>query len=583
VNNQKQINKNWQEFLAEAKYDFKPGRSRAETEADPVNKLPRHLATTIRNHAEYFAQSMIEDKDVKQMAAFATAVRATGIKAKSEQMYYVFFKDDDTYLDPFDQDALTQTGNGYYAWRESLPSDPPESSAALGDAFEKEVVMNLERSLGQELTITWFSDKFPSLFSSLKNDPEFLEPFDTDNDETLSDDELNQISLDDIPALEPLIPDLSDFDFDPNPLPVVAEPADEPEQTPEPESEPEYEPDDQDKVVAGINSDVYPDSLMNILKPIDFLTKDEKGQLLLLMLKATEEDDVVLEAIGDSDRGPRTFSPNTTKELNDLIAKFGLEPQNQKKLERTIQKWARMNTVKFSAPPKERDVEPERPPEAPVDDETQPEDEESGIVDKAMDTVKQKAQDLGVEMPDVEQVKLALDAISFAGVTGAGEIVATPATIASLALNIATKDWDDALIDVVSLLPVAGKAFRLSAKTAKTAKAAKTLATAADVSARAGKIADVVKKGKAAKNVAKNLGAILGSRLDKGELQQVAKIRDFITKLSDSGVFGDAPSELSEPFLDMMAAANKAQRDKNNVTESLDRLQTLAGINKRIL
>ena len=176
-----------------------------------------------------------------------------------------------------------------------------------------------------------------------------------------------------------------------------------------------------------------------------------------------------------------------------------------------------------------------------------------------MDTVKQKAQDLGVEIPDVEQVKLALDAISFAGVTGAGEIIATPATIASLALNIATKDWDDALIDVVSLLPVAGKAFKLSAKTAKTAKAAKTLATAADISSRAGKIADVVKKGKAAKNVAKNLGAILGSRLDKGELQQVAKIRDFIAKLADSGVFGDAPSELSEPFLDMMTAANKAQ------------------------
>lgn len=576
MNNQKQINKNWQEFLAEAKYDFKPGYTRAYTKADPLNKLPRHLAKTIRNHAEYFAQRMIEDKDVKQMAAFATAVRATGIKAKSDQMYYVFMKDDDTYLDPFGQDALTQTGNGYYAWRESLPSGVPEPSAALADAFEKEVVMNLEKMLGQELTITWFSDKFPSLFSSLKNDPEFLEPFDTDNDETLSDDELNQIPLDDIPELEPLVPDLSDFDFDPNPLPVVAKPADEPEQTPEPESEPEYEPDDQDKVVAGINSDVYPDSLMNILKPIDFLTKDEKGQLLLLMLKATEEDDVVLEAIGDSDRGPRTFSPNTTRELNDLIASFGLESQNQKKLERTIQKWARMNTVKFSAPPKEPDMDFELPPEAPVDDETEPEDEESGIVDKAMDTVKQKAQDLGVEIPDVEQVKFALDAISVAGVTGAGEIVATPATIASLALNIATKDWDDALIDVISLLPVAGKAFKLSAKGAKAAKAVKTID-------RAAKIADVVKKGKATGNVAKNLGMMLGSRLDKKELQQVANIKDFIAKLADSGVFGDAADKLSEPFLDMMAAAKKAQRDKNNVTESFDRLQTLAGIKKRIL
>ena len=63
----------------------------------------------------------------------------------------------------------------------------------------------------------------------------------------------------------------------------------------------------------------------------------------------------------------------------------------------------------------------------------------------------------------------------------------------------------------------------------------------------------------------------------------MARIKNFIAKIADSGVFGDAPNELSEPFLDMMTAANKAQRDKNNVTESLERLQTLAGINKRIL
>ena len=93
----------------------------------------------------------------------------------------------------------------------------------------------------------------------------------------------------------------------------------------------------------------------------------------------------------------------------------------------------------------------------------------------------------------------------------------------------------------------------------------------------------MVKKGKAAGNVAKNLGTVLGSKLDKKELQSVFKIQNFLSKLEEAGIFGDAPNELSEPFLDMMTAANKAQRDKNNVRESLDRLQTLAGINKRIL
>ena len=235
MNNQKQINKNWQEFLAEARYEFKPGQSRAETKADPLNKIPKHLAQTIRNHAEYFAQEIIKEKNVDQMAAFATAVRATGFTSPNHQMYYVFIKDDDTYLDPFAEESRYASGNGYYAWHETIPPNIPESGAPLGDAFEKEVVMNLEKLLGQKLDITWFSDKFPAFFQSLKNDPEFLEPFDTDDDETLSDDELNQISLDDIPELEPLVADLPDFDFEPNPLPVVAEPADEPEQTPEPQ------------------------------------------------------------------------------------------------------------------------------------------------------------------------------------------------------------------------------------------------------------------------------------------------------------------------------------------------------------
>jgi len=384
---------------------------------------------------------------------------------------------------------------------------------------------------------------------------------------------------------------------------------------------------------AGIDSVRYPDSLINMLEPMvanGILTDDEKQELLNFMIQAATEDEVILEALGEPQRDIRTFSRETTEELNNLISSFGLRPDDRKNLESLFNNWARLNTVNFATiepdlgldtselPPPATPLKPEMPlpptsaappePESVEDEEGEPdtdeeaEEEESGVIDKAMDTVKQKAQDLGVEIPDVEQVKFALDAISLAGVTGAGELVATPATIASLALNIATKDWDDALIDVVSLLPVAGKAFKLSAKSAKTAKAAKALATAAEVSDRAAKIADVVKKGKAVGNVAKNLGMMLGSRLDKKELQQVASIKDFIAKLADSGVFGDAPSELSEPFLDMMSAAKKAQRQKAaddespanrdtaiarnpefaGLAESIDRWQKLAGINKRV-
>jgi len=591
VSSYKVIYEGWQRHLSEApSYDFKPGQTAADTKADPLNKIPANLARTVKDHAEFFAQQMVNDRDTGRLISFVKSVRDVGTYGKGDdQMYYVFEKSDGTPFNPMDTDVDTKDALGYYAPHQSVPN-PTEIDKALGDAFEKMVLMSAEKLIGQELTLSWLTNKFPNYFHSLKNDLDFLKPYDTDGDQTLSDDELNQISLDDIPALNNL-PDLSDFDPEPSPEPVKAEPEADPDRRKLSPDEvaarkaqadaskaASDEPDDQDKIIAGINSDVYPDSLLNMLKPLDFLTKDEKGRLLLLMLKAAEEDNVVLEALGGPDREPRTFSPNTVRDLNDLLVSFQLEPKAQQKLEKTLNKWAKLNTVKFSTPPKEPDTDVELPPEAsaPVDGEPQPEDEEGSVLDKAMDTVKQKAQDLGVEIPDVEQVKFALDAISVAGVTGAGEIIATPATIASLALNIATRDWDDALIDVVSLLPVAGKAFKLSAKGAKAAKAVKTID-------RAAKIADVVKKGKATGNVAKNLGMMLGSRLDKKELQQVARIKNFIAKIADSGVFGDAPNELSEPFLDMMTAANKAQRDKNNVTESLERLQTLAGINKRIL
>jgi len=591
VSSYKVIYEGWQRHLSEApSYDFKPGQTAADTKADPLNKIPANLARTVKDHAEFFAQQMVNDRDTGRLISFVKSVRDVGTYGKGDdQMYYVFEKSDGTPFNPMDTDVDTKDALGYYAPHQSVPN-PTEIDKALGDAFEKMVLMSAEKLIGQELTLSWLTNKFPNHFHSLKNDLDFLKPYDTDGDQTLSDDELNQISLDDIPALNNL-PDLSDFDPEPSPEPVKAEPEADPDRRKLSPDEvaarkaqadaskaASDEPDDQDKIIAGINSDVYPDSLLNMLKPLDFLTKDEKGRLLLLMLKAAEEDNVVLEALGGPDREPRTFSPNTVRDLNDLLVSFQLEPKAQQKLEKTLNKWAKLNTVKFSTPPKEPDTDVELPPEAsaPVDGEPQPEDEEGSVLDKAMDTVKQKAQDLGVEIPDVEQVKFALDAISVAGVTGAGEIIATPATIASLALNIATRDWDDALIDVVSLLPVAGKAFKLSAKGAKAAKAVKTID-------RAAKIADVVKKGKATGNVAKNLGMMLGSRLDKKELQQVARIKNFIAKIADSGVFGDAPNELSEPFLDMMTAANKAQRDKNNVTESLERLQTLAGINKRIL
>ena len=142
---------------------------------------------------------------------------------------------------------------------------------------------------------------------------------------------------------------------------------------PEPEQPQEEEP---SKVIAGINSLSYPDSLLNMLKNVE-LTGPQKRQLLNLMLQATEQDDIVLEAIGDAQRDPRTFSPKTSKRLNDLIGSFNLKPKAKNNLEKVLNKWAKMNTVKFSKAAMDDEdtadepTEPGRPvsPEAPMDDE----------------------------------------------------------------------------------------------------------------------------------------------------------------------------------------------------------------------
>ena len=140
--------------------------------------------------------------------------------------------------------------------------------------------------------------------------------------------------------------------------------------------EPDPEPEEPSKVIAGINSLSYPDSLLNMLKNVD-LEGPQKRQLLNLMLQATEQDDIVLEAIGDAQRDPRTFSPKTSKRLNDLIDSFNLKPKAKNNLEKVLNKWAKMNTVKFSKAAMDDEDTSDEPtvtgravsPEAPMDDE----------------------------------------------------------------------------------------------------------------------------------------------------------------------------------------------------------------------
>lgn len=104
------------------------------------------------------------------------------------------------------------------------------------------------------------------------------------------------------------------------------------------------------QTVFGINSEDNPESLKSFLKKNQGaigLTPEKVDRLVALMLAQTKEDDVVLEAIGGPQRDARTFSSETTTKLNTLIDSFDLGAANKKKLEKVLNRWAKLNTVSF--------------------------------------------------------------------------------------------------------------------------------------------------------------------------------------------------------------------------------------------
>ena len=650
----KVIYEGWQRHLSEApSYDFKPGQTAADTKADPLNKIPANLARIVRDHAASFAQQMLNDGDAGKLIWFVKSVRNVGTYGKGDdQMYYVFEKSDGTPFNPMDEDVDTKDALGWYAPHQSVPN-PTEIDKALGDAFGKIVLMSAEKLIGQELTLSWLTNKFPNLFHSLKNDLDFLKPYDTDGDQTLSDDELNQISLDDIPGLKNL-PDSSDFDPEPSPEPAKAEPEADPDRRKLSPDEvaarkaqadaskaASDEPDDQDKIIAGINSREYPDSLINLLKPDPekpgLIPDEQLTQLLQLLLKATEEDDIVLEALGGPDRDPRTFSPETTEKLNDLLDSFGLDPKVQKNLEKVLNKWAKLNTVKFSKGPDYGQALPpeELPPEAsaPVDgdpqpvrtgDDPQPEDEE-GTSEPGEDTEeKEELSTLGrVELG----IEAALNTVSAAGVIPAFEATLIPsvATLGSLVFNLARGKMSAALLDIVALAPVVGKASklgklgpigakiaakvgpasfkggRLLIKTFGSAKNARSAITTMK-SAKAAK--DLAKAGSATKELIENvpeewISAAIYKRQDDGDFWIDTVLGGVATLSSIPGIpdgIGTAADELNQSVESLRRAIPPPKgaaldptdlpepgMDPSELAETLDRWQTLAGINKRIL
>ena len=369
--------------------------------------------------------------------------------------------------------------------------------------------------------------------------------------------------------------------------------------------EPDPEPEEPSKVIAGINSLSYPDSLLNMLKNVD-LSGPQKRQLLNLMLQATEQDDIVLEAIGDAQRDPRTFSPKTSKRLNDLIGSFNLKPKAKNNLEKVLNKWAKMNTVKFSkAAMDDEDTADELPPEAPMDDEDT--SDEPTVTGSAVSP----------EAPMDDE-----DTSDEPTVTGRA---ASPARSQAAAADsrYAGKGWDpyggpeqqgewiENPTDEVALKAIIQNLGDWRANRGQYKKARKQLEFLEDLVERGGGLfiedgetgdKNVTPKWAPHENPDYAGGYQIQPQLFYFDLyapasmanffkQAVANVPAFLTNRKTAGMkLSKNISPRNQQYLKMFVKefkkgfeSRRKPEDPKNLEESFDRLQTLAGINKRIL
>jgi len=120
---------------------------------------------------------------------------------------------------------------------------------------------------------------------------------------------------------------------------------------------------EEDRTVYGINSEQNTESLISFLsknKDAIGINDQQITKIITFMLVQTEEDEVVLEAMGDPQRDARTFSSDTTTKLNSLIDEF--ERVDKTKLEKVLNRWAKLNTVTFEKPAAASSAAPDEAP-----------------------------------------------------------------------------------------------------------------------------------------------------------------------------------------------------------------------------
>ena len=299
-----------------------------------------------------------------------------------------------------------------------------------------------------------------------------------------------------------------------------------------------------DAEFAGISSEVYPDSLLNVLKPRvadGTITDEQKKQIVLKMVALTREEGVVLEALGD-DPNPRLYSSKATGELMQLISSFELSPEAHKKLEDTINKWAKMNTVKF---------EPlaTQPATSGTAEEKPGSDKESGPIKQAMEKAKAAANsEVGRAIEGV------LDGLSL--IPGAN----IPASIASAILNVFQGQPKEAAMSLLSLIPVAGAAGKLGKFGPLAAKLAPAIKAASKAKA--------VQGGKETLQIALDKAGI---DADVEEIQKATKTAvAMYDKLADLPGVGEELSKTMGSYVEPLRSVANADSAEDSIEKGLE-------------
>ena len=120
----------------------------------------------------------------------------------------------------------------------------------------------------------------------------------------------------------------------------------------EEEEEPEGEDSEEEaQVVYGLTSDDNPDSLKRLLSGV--IGDEVATQIINLIASAADDEGVMLEAVslqGSKSEQDRVFSGETTREILQGLVSMNLGDANLKNIVKVLNKWGKLNTVKFEKP-----------------------------------------------------------------------------------------------------------------------------------------------------------------------------------------------------------------------------------------